>query len=368
MIPEIEKLEGFEKIHPYIHSLILNLELRTLKHYEVPIYGNYSLFEYIHEMEIILEKKGFVKARLDPNKVDLIENENSAKIDGPKIQSALCDIFALRYFNGIIDTSFKEKYETGVKELHKTIIGLNLDINKFWYLLIFLKDFVDGLTTAPKTQNSAIADLLEIYNHLVTIDTRPNSVNNIDAELILKINGKAHSYNNPITLKSIAALIRHEQKNMIDYPKEFSNYFHHLGFEDDPNVYEDEAHMVRELIERDEDAIQYKQYFIKECIVEFFENHKSNKKKRVIIDGEVIDKISYDKMLFTSRIVYLFNYTSNENDINFYNEWNNEKINKSGEVVKNDKLKNSMNSFTFDPKRFPISCNINYKNTYIEFQ
>ena len=48
------------------------------------------------------------------------------------------DIFARRYFNGDIDTSFMDSYLDN--DLQKTLKAFGIDCNKFWYLCLFVKD------------------------------------------------------------------------------------------------------------------------------------------------------------------------------------------------------------------------------------
>jgi len=61
-----------------------------------------------------------------------------------------------------LDTSFKEKFFSS-KEVLRTIKAFNLDINKFWYLLLFINDFVeDAYTNAPGHEISDLDKVNEL--------------------------------------------------------------------------------------------------------------------------------------------------------------------------------------------------------------
>lgn len=63
-------------------------------------------------------------------------------------------IFLKRYFEGAIDTSFKDAYLAN-KELQDTLGVYGIDVSAFWYLILFLKDYVDDESCGPVINNSA---------------------------------------------------------------------------------------------------------------------------------------------------------------------------------------------------------------------
>lgn len=77
------------------------------------------------------------------------------------LPSAAPDVFAYRYFNGKIDTSFKEIYEQA-DELLATLEGFGIDKDAFWYFILYIKDFVDGTINGAALSNTPKEDLAEI--------------------------------------------------------------------------------------------------------------------------------------------------------------------------------------------------------------
>lgn len=69
-------------------------------------------------------------------------------------------IFLKRFFDGSIDTSYRNAYLTNT-DLQKTLEVLGIDITAFWYLILFLKDYVDDESEGYKKGNTAYND---IYN------------------------------------------------------------------------------------------------------------------------------------------------------------------------------------------------------------
>ena len=60
-----------------------------------------------------------------------------------------------------LDDSFKEKFLTN-EDLQNTIEAYKLDISKFWYLLLFVYDFIEDIGTNAPTLNKSV---LEDFSH-----------------------------------------------------------------------------------------------------------------------------------------------------------------------------------------------------------
>lgn len=121
-------------------------------------------------------------------------------VEAVKFGEGVDKMFALRIAN--IDTSRKQKY-LDTTEVQDTLRAFHLDSEKFWYLCLFMKDFVEGYADGI----DAITPLEEI-KQLVTILNDIDSDLKMDgeycltsnAQLSLKVGKKFVKVNNPLTL------------------------------------------------------------------------------------------------------------------------------------------------------------------------
>ena len=133
--------------------------------------------------------------------------------------------FAERYFDNEIDRSALGKYLDSDK-LSETIIAFGYDIEKFWYLLLFVNDYSYGLTKEGykqgKSRKAIIKEFADkIIDNLRRTDngTEDQSFRFVDSmEIILKTKGK-HKFviNDPFTIGFIAACCGAELKNIHDH-------------------------------------------------------------------------------------------------------------------------------------------------------
>ena len=126
MIPEIEKLDGFEKIH---------YQIMFIEDYpEKPIYYEYPKLEYVK-----LVANHFV-----PRHPICRRMEDYKNCEKECLPSRAIDIFAMRYINGYIDIddSWLNEYLTSA-DIQATLMGYKFDAEKFWFLILFIKDFID---------------------------------------------------------------------------------------------------------------------------------------------------------------------------------------------------------------------------------
>lgn len=70
-------------------------------------------------------------------------------------------IFLRRYFDGSIDTSFKDAYINN-KELQDTLGVFGIDVSAFWYLILFLKDYVDDESSGHIFKDSPYSKLMNL--------------------------------------------------------------------------------------------------------------------------------------------------------------------------------------------------------------
>ena len=66
-----------------------------------------------------------------------------------------------------LDDSFKEKFLTN-EDLQNTIEAYKLDVSKFWYLLLFVYDFIEDIgTNAPALNKSVLEDFSHFHATLL---------------------------------------------------------------------------------------------------------------------------------------------------------------------------------------------------------
>ena len=74
-------------------------------------------------------------------------------------------IFLKRYFDGEIDTSFLSAYQNNA-DLQKTLEAYSINPTAFWYLLLFIKDYVDDESTGEKRIDTAYTELCKFASKL----------------------------------------------------------------------------------------------------------------------------------------------------------------------------------------------------------
>ena len=117
--------------------------------------------------------------------------------------------FVVKYLNGDVDTSFKQNFIDN-KDVQDTINGFGIDVDKFWYLLLFINDYSFcrckkglGIKDSPEEQIKKLVskivfsikdfnkDLVEVtFNEPIEIDLKINGqrVTTIDDPLaVLKV-------------------------------------------------------------------------------------------------------------------------------------------------------------------------------------
>jgi len=102
--------------------------------------------------------------------------------------------FVYRYFENKIDKSFEEKFLD--KDIQETITALGYDVDKFWYLLLFVYDFSCGMCVNGIVPNKSPKEHLKklsnaIFENLETYDGKTNEISfKSSAKIILEIKGK----------------------------------------------------------------------------------------------------------------------------------------------------------------------------------
>lgn len=124
--------------------------------------------------------------------------------------------FVTRYFENKIDKSFLQKYFED-KNLQKTIVGMGYDIDKFWYLTLFIYDFSFGYCYKGIKLNDTPRESIEQLIKRINENVEPINDKNSDfvfkapMNLSLKVKGK-HNFtvDNPRTLHFLSVIIENK--------------------------------------------------------------------------------------------------------------------------------------------------------------
>lgn len=98
-----------------------------------------------------------------------------------------------------LDDSFKEKFLNN-EDLQNTIEAFGLDVSKFWYLLLFVYDFIEDIgTNAPTMGDSALEDFSSFHLNLL----EATSIT------LKKNNRKSYATEKEDTIRIIQAALQH---------------------------------------------------------------------------------------------------------------------------------------------------------------
>ena len=324
MIPTIEKKSELYK-RPNL------LECGYAPELGVQLYGKEPLFKYLVP----------VADEIAPNFMP--PDFDSEGIYG--LPSGCPDVFAYRLLEGKIDTSFIEKYEQA-EELLASLDGFGIDKDAFWYLILFLKDYIDGKVNGCAYNNSAKEDLEEIRDAFKMLDIRELRNNKSaskksqgDCKITLRVDGHNYEYDNPITLKTLAFCIDQMLPHMEEHTG-FDNAVAHFGYEDDEMKYfmNDQNLVSFSSSTKYAENYIYRQFLFHKYLSNFLKQFDKGNKLVARINGHQVG-ISYDKMLLVSRALYIIGYTKIPDDRRFYDEYNEEG------TKKNDTLKNILRRY-----------------------
>ena len=226
------------------------------------------------------------------------------------------DLFAGRYLNGDIDTTTsEEKYEDAI-ELLATLEGFEIDKDKFWYLILFLKDFVDQAEILGQESMTINEKLVSLKDALLDEKAKVN----------IEAKGKV-DYNDALILQFLSYAIDKTlpEINQSDFYNRLKEYA--TGETPKISIVGNDIFHIIPKTEKKPIAMVYKQYLFNKYMMIFLNRFKQGKKRYTKING-IPTGISYDKTLLISRILYVIDYTSKENDHRFYEEWDDDGENK----------------------------------------
>ena len=140
------------------------------------------------------------------------------------MDSVAPDTFVYRYTEGFIDASRVNKYLAS-EEVIDTVKAFGLDVDKFWYLCLFIKDVVDGYTVNAIKKNPTPRE--ELKNLVAELDKlepeiKYNRILNVKGtgELTLKVGKHPVKITNGRTLTiinyAISKLLEAENNKLLD--------------------------------------------------------------------------------------------------------------------------------------------------------
>lgn len=173
----------------------------------MPIQG-FQIDNYSKEENNLLEYVINVANEFAP---DIVIDENETPY---KVESQAPIIFKRRYNNGKLNVYFRyEDYIKASSNNNESIIGiisaLEIDPEKFWYLLLFISDYVSGSTlntlqcnATPKQEIERLIDFIEQNEE--SVNRFNGFIPKQEMKLTLHIKGRTLNISNPNTLSAIA--------------------------------------------------------------------------------------------------------------------------------------------------------------------
>jgi len=191
-----------------------------------------------------------------------------------------------------VDDSYKELY-LNCRELQDTIQAFGLDVSKFWYMLLFVHDYIEDLSNnSPSTGKSTLDDINEFAKKL----------SNATCVSLKKGNRKIYTVEREETISIIQAAVQYyinsynEIINSDTSREEKLEKLAKIGgsivSDAKPIHFEEKSHL----------DISFKKLKFAEILLHFLKDRKATKPKNSIYN------VSKDKLLFISRLIYVVGY------------------------------------------------------------
>jgi len=198
-----------------------------------------------------------------------------------------------------LDDSFKEKYLNN-EDLQNTIEAFGLDVSKFWYLLLFVYDFIEDIgTNAPAMGKSVLEDFS--YFHINLLEATSITLK--------KNNRKSYATEREDTIRIIQAALQHFVKTYSDIvhgEQEREIMLKQLKDIGLGGFIRNDLSSKISFTEKSSLDISYKKWKFTEMFQLFLENRKATVKPNTKM------KVSKEKMMFISRLIYTVGYHGKE--------------------------------------------------------
>ena len=283
MIPELPRLEGWERLVADENGCFPLPDVNTIYHDE-------PLLKYVRQMA----------AKLIPgiNPFSMVD------------YMSIVDCFVGRYFSGEIDISFQDEYEHSI-DLLETLKGYGIDTDAFWYLILFLKDYIDDAMRITE-------DMLTMREKLIKLE---HALLDEDSGVKIEAKGKI-DYDEELLYQFLSYAIHHTLPEMDN--DDFYDKFH-LYATGKPsglkyvNPFDFQPQKQKPLV------LIHKQCLMHQYLTTFLKDFKRGTKTSFKLwyelggRGRYIDQqIHYDKTLLVSRVLYIIGYTATPKDEKFY--------------------------------------------------
>ena len=191
-----------------------------------------------------------------------------------------------------VDDSYKELY-LNCRELQDTIEAFGLDKSKFWYLLLFVHDYIEDISNnSPSTGKSTLDDFNEFAQKL----------SEATCISLKKDNRKSYTVEREETIRIIQSAVQYYMKSYNDIinsdssREEIIARLNNIGGSIVSNT-----HPVN-FAEKSRLDVSYKKLKFAEIFLHFLKDRKATKPKNSIYN------VSKDKLLFISRLIYVVGY------------------------------------------------------------
>ena len=190
-----------------------------------------------------------------------------------------------------LDDSFKEKFLSN-EDLQNTIEAYKLDVSKFWYLLLFIYDFIEDIgTNAPALNKSVLEDFSYFHVNLLEATSITLKKNNrksyvTEREDTIRIIQAALQY----FVKTYSDIVHGDKETMINRLKD-------IGLEGFIK-----NNLSISLEEKSSLDISYKKWKFTDMFLYFLKDRKAT------VSPNIKVKVSKDKMMFISRLIYTVGY------------------------------------------------------------
>ena len=277
-LPDIK--ENIENFHEYTGIELLEY-VWNIAEWKFPNTVDFSMPSTIPAIfyERYHERNLSIKERYERDKMFYISNESFE------------DYLKFHSDDKPLKDSFKERYLNN-KELQNTIKAFGLDVSKFWYLLLFVYDYVEDIgNNSPTFGKSTLQDFNDFANKLseatsITLKKDNRKSYAIDREDTIRIVQSAIQYYiktyNEIINRNCS--IEEKQRMLIEIGGSVSNV-HSCDLEKKSTL-----------------DISYKKWKFAEIFLHFL------KDKKATIPKNSVYNVSKDKMLFISRLIYVVGY------------------------------------------------------------
>lgn len=198
-----------------------------------------------------------------------------------------------------LKVNFKERYLNN-QDLQNTIEAFGLDVSKFWYLLLFVYDYIEDIANnTPAFGKSTLQDFNDFANKL----SEATSIT------LKKDNRKSYTVEKEDTIRIIQAALQHyinSYNDIVNSDSTREEIIHKLNDIGGSLVSNTKTFNFEEKSTLD---ISYKKWKFAEIFLHFLKDKKATVPKNSIYN------VSKDKMLFISRLIYTVGY-----DTKRYNE------------------------------------------------